>query len=84
MKWRGRKIDNVDEVQLYNLIDDKEEKHNLADKYPKKVKELQLLIEKARKELGDNNRIGEGARFFDDEAKTIRIDEYNNWILNKK
>ena len=38
-----------------------------------------LLIEEGRKELGDHNRIGKGARFFDDSPKTQRIDEYNKW-----
>lgn len=80
MKWRGRKIDKVDEIQLFNIIDDKEEKHNLAGQYPGKVKELIQLIEEGRKELGDNNRIGEGARFFDDAPKTARIDEYDMWL----
>ncbi len=84
MKWRGRKIDKVDEIQLFNLINDKEEKHNLADQYPEKVKELMKLIEGGRKELGDNNRIGEGARFFDDAPKTGRVDEYNEWKKNRK
>ena len=84
MKWRGRKIDKVDEIQLFNLINDKEEQHNLADQYPEKVKELMKLIEEGRKELGDNNRIGEGARFFDDAPKTGRVDEYNEWKKNRK
>lgn len=38
-----------------------------------------LLIEEGRKELGDHNRIGEGARFFDDGLKTQRIDEFYRW-----
>ncbi|MGL1886798.1 MAG: sulfatase [Reichenbachiella sp.] len=79
MKWRGRKIDRIEEIQLFNLTKDKEEKVNLAAQYPQKVKELMLLIEEGREELGDNNRIGEGARFFDDAPKTKRIEEYNKW-----
>ena len=42
------------------------------------------LIEEGRKELGDNNKIGEGARFFDMDVKTQRIDEYNKWKNNLK
>jgi len=84
MKWAARKIDEVEEVQLFNLADDKKEKYNLADKYPEKVHELMILIEEGRRELGDNNRIGEGARFFDDTSKTGRIDEYNKWAANQK
>jgi len=82
MKWWARKIDGVNEVQLYNIVNDKEEKYNLADKYPVKVEELMKLIEEGRRELGDNNRIGEGARFFDDKVRTTRIDEYNKWLNN--
>jgi hypothetical protein len=41
-----------------------------------------LLIEEGREELGDHNRIGKGARFFDDNPKTHRIDEYNKWKFN--
>ncbi len=83
MKWRARKIDAVHEVQLFNLMNDKEEKHNLASEYPEKVDELMQLIEEGRKELGDNNRIGAGARFFDEAPKTQRIEEYNTWIKDK-
>ena len=35
------------------------------------------LVEEWRRELGDNNRIGEGDRFFDDVIKIGRIEEYN-------
>jgi len=79
MKWAARKIDRVAEIQLFNLKTDKEEQHNLAAQYPEKVKELMQLIEEGRKELGDNNKIGEGARFFDSDSKTKRIEEYNKW-----
>lgn len=71
-------------AQLYNLINDKEEQHNLAEQYPEKVKELMLLIEQGRKELGDHDKIGKGVRFFDADPKTQRIDEYNKWKNNQK
>lgn len=77
MGWWARKIDLVDEVQLYNLKNDKEEQINLAKKYPEKVDELIALIEKGRKELGDKNVIGTGVRFFDDKPKDERIIRYN-------
>ena len=83
MKWAARKVDEVKEVLLFNLKNDKEEQFNLAAQYPEKVKELMALIEEGRKELGDNNRIGEGARFFDEDPKTQRIDEYNRSENNK-
>lgn len=79
MGWWARKIDEVIEPQLYNMLNDKEEKYNLADQYPDKVNELMKLIEEGRKELGDNNRIGVGVRFFDDAPKAGRIEEYLEW-----
>ena len=79
MKWRGRKINAVNEVQLFNLKNDKEEQYNIANQHPEKVKELMILIEEGRQELGDHDRIGKGARFFDSDPKTERIDTYNNW-----
>ena len=70
---------------LQNL-QDKEEKYNLADKNPEKVKELMMLVEKGRNELGDKDKIGSGARFFDDVSKTERISKYEEWenSLNDK
>lgn len=79
MKWRGRKIDAVKEVQLFNLNNDREEQYNLAAQYPEKVKELMVLLEEGRIELGDHDRIGDGARFYDNGPKTLRVDEYNKW-----
>jgi arylsulfatase A-like enzyme len=79
MGWWARKIDAVEEVKLFNIIYDKEEKYNLADKNPEKVKELMKLVEKGRNELGDKDKIGSGARFFDDASKTERISKYKEW-----
>lgn len=79
MKWAKRKIDGVNEFKLFHIATDKEEKNNVADKNPEKVKELMFAMEEARKELGDKDRIGEGARFFDDAPKTDRIEELKKW-----
>ena len=84
MKWRGRKINAVNEVQLFNLKNDKEEQYNIANQHPEKVKELMTLIEEGRQELGDHDLIGKGARFFDADPKTERIDTYNNWKNRNK
>ncbi|MDT0551847.1 sulfatase family protein [Urechidicola vernalis] len=84
MKWRGRKIDAVKEVQLFNLKNDREEQNNIAEQHPEKVKELMLLIEEGRKELGDHDSIGEGARFYDLGPKDIRIEEFYKWKNNLK
>ena len=79
LKWAARKVEGVDEVLLFNLKNDKEEKINLAKQYPEKVKELMQLIEEGRRELGDHDKIGLGARFYDKNSKTKRIDDYNQW-----
>jgi len=84
MGWWARKIDAVDEVKLFNIVNDKEEKYNLADQYPEKVIELMTAIEQARLELGDKDIIGSGARFFDDASKTERITQYEEWSKNIK
>ena len=83
MGWWARKIDEVSEITLFHIKTDREEKYNVAAQHPKKVKELMQVIEKARLELGDNNVIGQGARFFDDAPKNERIVNYTNW-LNKQ
>ena len=79
MGWWARKIDAVDEVKLFNMLNDKEESHNLAAQYPEKVRELMFAIEQARLELGDKDIIGSGARFFDNASKTERISKYEKW-----
>lgn len=83
MGWWARKIDAVDEVKLFHIKYDKEEKYNLADQYPDKVRELMSVIEQARLEIGDKNIIGTGARFFDDGPRDLRIKEYENWVKLK-
>ncbi|AZQ64778.1 N-acetylgalactosamine-6-sulfatase [Flammeovirga pectinis] len=80
MKWAKRKIDGVDEIQLFHLLRDKEEKNNVAEQYPEKVKVLLAAMEEARIELGDQNRIGKGARFFDEAPKTERLEEYKKFM----
>ena len=65
LKWWGKKIDAVDDVLLFDLMNDKEERYNLADEHPEKVEQLMQVAEAARKELGDKEIIGEGVRFYD-------------------
>ncbi len=79
MGWWARKIDAVDEVKLFNMVNDKAEKYNLAAQYPDKVSELMSAIEQAQLELGDKDIIGSGARFFDNTSKTERISKYEKW-----
>ena len=40
--------------ELYNLIEDPEEKHNVYDEFPEIASKMEELGEKARTELGDN------------------------------
>ncbi len=67
--WIGRYADTVEEPLLFDLDTDVGERRDLASEYPDKVKELMLLADGARRELGDYNSIGTGARFFDDGEK---------------
>ena len=63
--WYGRMIDAVPEVALYDMLNDPGEEDNVAAQHPDIVANLQQRITAAREELGDYNRIGSGARFFD-------------------
>ncbi len=49
-------------LQLYNLKADIAESKNIADKHPDIVKRLMTYAEKARQDLGDNNRPGKNQR----------------------
>jgi arylsulfatase len=57
--------DGVEAVELYNLERDTGEARNLADRHPEVIERMMKLIETARAELGDYNRIGSEARFFE-------------------
>ena len=73
-RLHGRHIDREDVFEikkplLYDLAADIGETTNVADKHPDVVKRLLKLAEKAREDIGDYDRIGKGARFFDDGPK---------------
>jgi len=70
--WSGRKIDAVGETQLFDLEKDIGEKHDVAAKNPEIVARMMKLVEKARQDLGDYNRVGKGARFFEPNPPTTR------------
>jgi hypothetical protein len=76
MEWWARMIDEVKEVQLFDLKNDIGETTNVANKHPEIVKRLMTKIENARLELGDCDRIGNGARFYDPQAKRPEIQKY--------
>ncbi len=67
MGWSGRFYGSgVDRIELYDLDADAAETHNLADQHPEVVSRLMKLVEAGRADLGDYDRIGKGARFFDE------------------
>ena len=84
MSWWARMIDEVKEVQLFDLKNDISETTNVADKHPEIVKHLMNMVANAREELGDCDRIGKGARFFDPEPKRPDIKEYKFWLAEHK
>ena len=67
-----------------DLKNDIAETTNVADEYPEIVKRLMTRIENARFELGDCDRIGKGARFYDAQPKRPDIDNYNAWLTKQK
>ncbi|MEM7144639.1 MAG: sulfatase [Verrucomicrobiota bacterium] len=68
----------IDSPLLYNLETDPGETSNLADKYPKVVARLERIAETARKEIGDYNRLGSGARFFDEGPKRPNLANFQS------
>ena len=63
--WRGRDVEEIPEAQLYNIQHDIGETTDVADQHPEIVEHLLGLAEMARADIGDYNRIGQNARFFD-------------------
>lgn len=84
MGWWARMIDEVKAVQLFDLKNDIGETTNVASKHPEIVKRLMTKIENARLELGDCDRIGNGARFYDPQAKRPEIQKYKSWLSKQK
>ena len=68
-RYRREDMEPVRDLELYNLNEDIAERRDVAENHPEKVKELLAVIEQARKDIGDFNVIGEGARFFDEDLK---------------
>lgn len=54
--YGGARINTkVEEPELYNMMRDPGEQYNVIDYHPNEVKELMLVVDKARLELGDLN-----------------------------
>lgn len=69
--WWGRMIDEVKELQLFDLKSNPGETTNLASNHPEEVQRLMQRIEAARQELGDIDITGSGARFFDKGTRMV-------------
>lgn len=59
----------IDRPMLYDLDTDMGETRDVAAQYPAVVAELMTHIERARTDIGDFDRIGKNARFFDKEPR---------------
>lgn len=63
---KGSNVDRTKQVrveaELYDLSSDGGETRNVAEKHPETVRQLMLQVEKAREDLGDKGRTGQGQR----------------------
>lgn len=59
----------ITELLLFDLDTDIGERTNVAAQHPDVVTKLMKLIEQARVDIGDEDRLGENARFFDPQPR---------------
>lgn len=83
MGWWARMIDEVKEVELYDLKMDMAESNNVAKQHPDVVARLLKQVEAARMELGDVGTIGSGVRFFDKGVRRPDIAVYKREMVGR-
>ncbi|WP_372724362.1 sulfatase [Novipirellula sp.] len=66
---------DITRPMLFDLEADIAETKDVADQHPEVVAELIKLIEQARTDIGDHDRIGENARFFDPQPRRPDINK---------
>ena len=71
--WWGRMLEAIPEPQLYNLDRDPGETTDVSTQHPQIVQDLMKRIQLAREELGDIDKTGTGARFFDEGPRKLQV-----------
>lgn len=71
--WWARMIEAVPETLLFNLDIDPGESQNVASSHSEVVTALLKRIELARNELGDIDKVGSGARFYDKGPRKLQV-----------
>jgi arylsulfatase len=69
---------DIKEPLLFDLENDVGEQNNVASAHPDTVQQLLQLAEKARQDIGDYNRIGKNARFYDPQPPRPDIHKWQN------
>ena len=71
--WWGRMIEAVPQALLFNLDDDPSESADVAERHPEVVAALMKRVARARVVLGDLDRTGSGARFFEPGPRKLQV-----------
>jgi len=66
---KAEDVFDIDKPMLFDLENDIGERHDVAAKNGDVVTRLLKLAEDARSDIGDYNRVGRGARFFDPQPR---------------
>ena len=65
----AKDVFEITQPMLFDLESDIGEQHDVAENRPEVVERLLKLAEHARKDIGDYDRIGDNARFFDPQPR---------------